>query len=176
MGALGIPISLVLGCSEQFSESSLHVGKVRDLNSAVLQGTTQPKTKIGDWKKMKYTKLMIPTGLVAIDMVFICSRHNLECAKHPPVTSQAPSRHPTDTPIYATFWPIQGNREKRKKLIKMSLTRCLSIACISYPPRQYPESLRQPPDTSQTPSRHPKIRHMLTNPRQLGYKKPASID
>ena len=60
--------------------------------------------------------------------------------------------------------------------MKMSLTRCLSIACISYPPRQYPESLRQPPDTSQTPSRHPKIRHMLTNPRQLGYKKPASID
>ena len=37
----------------------------------------------------------------------------------------------------------------------MNLIGWLSIACISYPPRQYPESLRQPPDTSQTPSRHP---------------------
>ena len=60
--------------------------------------------------------------------------------------------------------------------MKMSLIRCLSIACISYPPRQYPESLRQPPDTSQTPSRHPKIRHILTNPRQLGDKESAIVD
>ena len=60
--------------------------------------------------------------------------------------------------------------------MKMSLIRCLSIACISYPPRQYPESLRQPPDTSQTPSRHPKIRQILTNPRQLGDKEPAIVD
>ena len=37
----------------------------------------------------------------------------------------------------------------------MNLIVWLSIACISYLPRQYPESLRQPPDTSQTPSRHP---------------------
>ena len=120
-----------------------------------IAGATQPKSKIGHWKKMKYTKLMIPTGLIAIDLALICSRHNLECARHPPDSSQTPSRHPSDTPIYATFWPIRGNREKRKKLMKMSLIRCLSIACISYPPRQYPESPRQPSDTSQTPSRHP---------------------
>ena len=36
----------------------------------------------------------------------------------------------------------------------MNLIAWLSIACISYLPRQYSESLRQPPDTSQTPFRH----------------------
>ena len=114
-------------------------------------------TKIGHWPKMKYTKLMIPTGLVAIHLAFIYPRHNPECPGHPPDTSQTPSRHPTDTPIYATFWPIRGNREKRKKKMKMSLIRCLSIACISYPPRQYPESLRHLPDTLRTPQ----IRHIF---------------
>ena len=41
------------------------------------------------------------------------------------------------------------------------------------PPRQCPESLRQPPDTSQTPYKHPKIWHILTNQRQLGEKEAA---
>ena len=53
------------------------------------------------------------------------------------------------------YWPIQGSWEKRKTVIQMNLIAWLSIACISYLPRQYPESLRQPPDTSKTPSRHP---------------------
>ena len=70
--------------------------------------------------------------------------------RHLPDTSQTPSRHPTDTPKYGTFWPISGNWEKRNKLMKMSQIGCLSIACKSYPPRQYPESLKQP----QTPPRH----------------------
>ena len=41
------------------------------------------------------------------------------------------------------------------------------------PPRQCPESLRQPPATSQTPYKHPKIWHILTNQRQLGEKEAA---
>ena len=41
------------------------------------------------------------------------------------------------------------------------------------PPRQCPESLRQPPDTSQTPYKHPKLWHILTNQRQLGEKEAA---
>ena len=43
----------------------------------------------------------------------------------------------------------------------MSLNGCLSIACTSYPPRQYPESLRHPPETSQTSSRHPSVIHII---------------
>ena len=81
---------------------------------------------------------------------------HLDNPRHLPDTSQTPSRHPTDTP---TFWIIRGNWEKRKRLMYMSQIECLSIACTSYPPRQCPESLRQPqapprhlPDTLQTPS------------------------
>ena len=110
---------------------------------------------------------MIPTGFIAIDLAFIYPRHNPECARHPPDTSQIHSRHPTDTPKYGTFWPIRDNWEKRKQLLKICLNGCLSIACISYPSRQYPEPFRQPPDTFQTPYRHPK-RHIFTHPRQLG--------
>ena len=90
-----------------------------------------------------------------------------------PDTSQTPSRHPTDTPKYGTFWSIRGNWEKRTQLFQNESNLMLSMACTSYPPRQYPESLRQPPDTSQTLSRHPKIWHILTNPRQLGEEEPA---
>ena len=89
-----------------------------------------------------------------------------ESFRQPPGTSQTPHksqtpyRRPTDTP---QFWPIRGNWEKRNTLIKMSLIGCLLIACISHPPRHYPESLRQPPDTSHTPSRHPTdiLKHMI---------------
>ena len=65
--------------------------------------TAPPKTKIGHWKKINYTQLIIPTGLIAIDLAFIDPRHNPECARHPPDTSQTPYRHPTDTPKYGTF-------------------------------------------------------------------------
>ena len=58
--------------------------------------------------------------------------------------------------------------------MKMSQIGCLSIACTSYPPRQYLESLRQPTDTSQTPSRHHKIWHILTKPGRLGEKEAAN--
>ena len=52
---------------------------------------------------MNYTQLIISTGLIAIDLASIGPRHNPECARHPPDTSQTPSRHPTDTPKYGSF-------------------------------------------------------------------------
>ena len=40
---------------------------------------------------------------------FIPPRHYPESLTQPPDTSQTPSRHPSNTPKYSTFWPIQGN-------------------------------------------------------------------
>jgi len=37
-----------------------------------------------------------------------------ESLRQPPDTSQTPSRHPTDTPKYGTFWPIRGNCDKKE--------------------------------------------------------------
>ena len=82
---------------------------------------------------------------------------------------QTPSRFPRGTTIYGTFWPIQGNWEKRKQPLKMCLNGCLSIAYHTPPdsiqshsenPRHPPDTFQTPPrqlpDTPQTPSRHPR--------------------
>ena len=95
---------------------------------------------------------------------------------------QTPSRHLPDTPEYNTLWPIRGYWEKRTQLKKMRLIRCSSIdfTCIFYQlishipplkPRQYPYSLKQPPNTSQTPYRHPKIWHFKSNTIQGHWEK-----
>ena len=60
--------------------------------------------------------------------------------------------------------------------MKMSLLGCLFVSCTSYPPesiQSHSDNPRHPPDTFQTPSRHPKIYHISTNPRQLGEKEQA---
>ena len=70
---------------------------------------------------------------------------------------QTPSRFPRGTTIYGTFWPIQGNWEKRNKLSKMNLTVCLSIAFTSYPQtvcRVTQTTPRHLSDTFQTTFRH----------------------
>ena len=99
----------------------------------------------------------------------IVSRVTQPTPRHLPDTFQTPYRHPK-------IWHILINPRqlgKRTQLFQNESNLMLSMACTSYPPRQYPESLRQPPDTSQTLSRHPKIVHILTNPRQLGEEEPA---
>ena len=58
-------------------------------------------------------------------------------------------------PIFSQKLPENGHWEKMTQLIKMIQIWCLSIESTSYPPRQCPKSLRQPPDTSQTPFRLP---------------------
>ena len=88
---------------------------------------------------------------------FIPPRHYPESLTQPPDTSQTPSRHPSNTPKYSTFWPIQGNKQKSSQLIKISLLRCLSIVCTSYPQtvsRVTHTTPRHPSDTFQTPFRH----------------------
>ena len=75
------------------------------------------------------------------------SRVTQTTPRHIPDTFQTPYRHLK----CGTFWPSRGNWEKMWQFIKMSLTGCLSIARTSFPPRQYPQSLRQPTDTPQTP-------------------------
>ena len=50
----------------------------------------------------------------------------------------------------------------------MSLIGCLLIACTSHPHRHYPVLLRQLPDISHTPSRHP-----TDIPRHMGEKELA---
>ena len=74
------------------------------------------------------------------------SRVTQTTPRHIPDTFQTPHRHLK----CGTFWPSRGNWEKMWQFIKMSLTGCLSIARTSFPPRQYPQSLRQP-----TAHRHP---------------------
>ena len=73
---------------------------------------------------------------------------------------QTPSRFPRGTTIYGTFWPIQGNWEKRKQPLKMCLNGCLSIAYHTPPDSikshshlsDTPQTAsRYPPDTFQTP-------------------------
>ena len=73
----------------------------------------------------------------------------------------------------AHFDQSEATEKKRNKLMKMSLLGCLFVSCTSYPPesiQSHSDNPRHPPDTFQTPSRHPKIYHISTNPRQLGEK------
>ena len=85
----------------------------------------------------------------------IPSNHNPESLRQPPETSHTPSRHLTDTPNLDKFWLSQGHWEQKEAAIKNEsngmFKKCLHII----PPNHNPESLRQPPDTSKTPSRHP---------------------
>ena len=111
----------------------------------------------GSWDKR--SKLMSQmSNWVFINCLHIISPQTVSrVTQTTPDTSQTPSRHPTDTLQYGTFWPIQGNWEKRNQLIYISLIGCLSIACTSYPPRQYPKLSKTPrhlSDTFQTTFRH----------------------
>ena len=120
---------------------------------------------------------MIPIGLIAIDFAFLCSRHIIPpqavsritqtTSRHLPDTFQTPSRRPTDTPSMAHYYQSKATRRQEPsyyKLVYWVFINCLHII----PPRQYPESLRQPPDTSQTLSRQPS-----DIPRHLGEEEPA---
>ena len=71
---------------------------------------------------------------------------------------KTPPRHLPDTlqtpQIQHIFY--QSNSTRSQETSSSRLVHWVFINCLHIiPPRQYPESLRQPPDTSQTPSRHP---------------------
>merc|ERR550517_1798144 len=73
MGALLIPILLVLGCSEQFSKLSWHVGRVPHLSSAVLRGMWKgefAKIVFGRWL---LTGMSYGPGVDASELHFLCS-------------------------------------------------------------------------------------------------------
>jgi hypothetical protein len=75
--------------------------------------------------------------------------------RHLQDTLQTPSGHPK-------IWPILYNLRQlaeKESAGENEWNGCLHIV----PPWQYQESLRQTPDASQTPYRHPKILHILTN-------------
>ena len=71
---------------------------------------------------------------------------------------QTPSRHLQDTPQTPKIWalfvhtiPVGVKQAANKNESNGMFINCLHII----PPNHNPESPRQPPDTSQTPSRHP---------------------
>ena len=119
---------------------------------------------------MNYTKLIISTGLIAIDLASIGPRHNPECARHPPDTFQTPYRHPK-------IWHVLTNPrqlgEKENGIIdeyNWMVINCLHIIPPQAVSRVTQTTPRHLPGTFQTPHGHPKIWQMLTNP---GEKEPV---
>ena len=102
---------------------------------------------------------------------------SIACTPYPPDNiqihsdnHQAPLRHIPDN--LQTFW---GNWERRNQLIKITLIRfLLSINFTSYPHHTTPHNVqshsvnpRHLPEILQTPYRHPKIGHPMSNPGSL---------
>ena len=111
----------------------------------------------GYWEKRPWLNIMTMLELFTLWLTLIPPWQYPGGLTHPPDTIQTPSRQPQTPQNMAHFDQSKATVKKRNKLMQMSLIGCLFVSCTSHPLRQYPESLRQPPDISQTPSRHPKI-------------------
>ena len=125
---------------------------------------------------MNYTQLIISTGLIAIDLASIGPRHNPECARHPPDTFQTPYRHPNIWHVLTNPRQLGEKENGNKDESNWIVINCLHIISAQAVSRVTQATPRHLPDTFQAPFRHPKYGTFLTNPRQLGDKKPANID
>ena len=73
-----------------------------------------------------------------------------------PRQSPDPSRHLPDTPQTPKIWALFVHIIPLGEKLAANKSNGMFMNCLHIiPPNHYPESLRQPPDTSQTPSKHP---------------------
>ena len=130
----------------------------------------------GNWEKRNRRIEMSLTGCLSIAFTAYPPRQYSESLRQHQDTSQTPSRQPSDIPkhlvekepadqitLIGSNWSIQGHWQNINQAIETILNvpslefhQLISQHTPFLPSRQYPESLRQPPDTFQTTSRHSK--------------------
>ena len=92
--------------------------------------------------------------------------------RHLPDTLQTPCRHPKIWHVLTNLRLLGGKEKANEDESNWMFIICLHILSPQAVPKVTQTTPRHLPDTLQTPQ----IRHIFTNPRQLGDKKLANLD